>query len=63
MYENTEVPLVNRMLKVDENEHCNKTKLGLDEACLQMTSSASVPLTLWAQVEECVKVNYLRCCV
>lgn len=46
-------------LLIDENEQCYKTnpQLGLDKACLQVISSASNPLTLWAQLEECDKVN------
>jgi hypothetical protein len=53
----------NRMLKMtllrDSSEQCNETnpQLGLDEACLQVISSASDPLTLWVQSQECDKVN------
>jgi hypothetical protein len=48
-----------KMLLMDENGQCNTTnpQLGLDEACLEVTSSSSASCTLWAQSEECDKVN------
>jgi len=53
------------MLLMDENRLCNETnpQLGLDEACLEVISSSSNPCTLWAQSEECDKVNKLMCCL
>jgi hypothetical protein len=58
----------NTMLKVllltDETGQCNKTnpQLGLDEACLEViSSSSSNNCTLWAQSEECDKVNEHMC--
>lgn len=70
MYENLEAATVrNRMLKIplvmDESKQCNKSnpQLGLDEACLEVISSATNPISLWAQSEECEMVNLLTCCL
>jgi hypothetical protein len=53
-----------KTLLMDKNKQCSETnpQLGLDEACLEViSSSSSNPHTLWAQSEECDKVNKLMC--
>ncbi|XP_021917645.1 heparan-alpha-glucosaminide N-acetyltransferase-like isoform X2 [Zootermopsis nevadensis] len=67
MYENLEAATVrNRMLKIplvmDESKQCNKSnpQLGLDEACLEVISSATNPISLWAQSEECEMCDFIE---